>query len=71
MPEQIPVVVFCYLFSQKMSFVLFFAAAPKVSQSQVHSGIAISKPFAGVGGHPAPESGQTRLASQPWVHVSA
>lgn len=38
-----------------------FAAAPKVSQSQVHTGIAVSKPFPVVGGHPAPESGQTRL----------
>lgn len=39
----------------------FLAAAPKVSQSQVHTGIAVSKPFQAVGGHPAPESGQTRL----------
>ncbi|XP_075893945.1 low-density lipoprotein receptor-related protein 11 [Nelusetta ayraudi] len=32
-------------------------AAPKVSQSQVHTGLAVSKPFQAVGGHPAPESG--------------
>lgn len=39
----------------------FLAAAPKVSQSQVHTGNAVSKPFQAVGGHPAPESGQTHL----------
>lgn len=48
-------------FPKNVICAFFFAAAPKVSQSQVHSGIAVSKPFPVAGGHPAPESGQTRL----------
>lgn len=35
----------------------FSAAAPKVSQSQAQSDIAVSKPFPVTGGHPVPESG--------------
>lgn len=46
----------------------FSAAAPKVSQSQAQSDVAISKPFPVMGGHPVPESGL--MQSQGLVHIS-
>lgn len=52
-------------------FCYFSAAAPQAVQSQVGAGIAVSKLLPAVGGHPAPESGQTHLAVSVWVHVTA
>lgn len=46
----------------------FSAAAPKVSQSQAQSDVAISKPFPVMGGHPVPESGL--MQSQDLVRIT-